>query len=38
MKRKDYLAKLDAFLLNLAGDSQMGLVLGFEDRHGEHLN
>ena len=38
MKRKDYLAKLDAFLLNLAGDSQMGLVLGFEERHGEHLN
>ena len=38
MKRKDYLSKLDAFLLNLAGDSQQGLVLGFEDRHGEHLN
>jgi hypothetical protein len=38
MKRKDYLAKLDAFLLNLAGDSQQGLVLGFEERHGEHLN
>ena len=38
MKRKAYLDKLDAFLLNLAGDSQQGLVLGFEDRHGEHLN
>ena len=38
MKRKDYLSKLDAFLLNLAGDSQQGLVLGFDDRHGEHLN
>jgi len=38
MKRKAYLDKLDAFLLNLAGDSQQGLVLGFDDRHGEHLN
>ena len=38
MKAKAYKEKLDAFLLNLAGDSQMGLVLGFEDRHGEHLN
>jgi hypothetical protein len=38
MKRKAYLDKLDAFLLNLAGDSQQGLVLGFEERHGEHLN
>jgi hypothetical protein len=38
MKRKDYLSKLDAFLLNLAADSQQGLVLGFDDRHGEHLN
>ena len=38
MKRRQYLEKLDAFLLQLAGDSQMGLVLGFEDRHGEHLN
>ena len=38
MKRKAYLDKLDAFLLNLAGDSQMGIVLGLEERHGEHLN
>jgi hypothetical protein len=38
MKRKAYLDKLDAFLLNLAGDSQMGVVIGFEERHGEHLN
>ena len=38
MKRKAYTDKLDAFLLHLAGDSQMGPVLGFEERHGEHLN
>ena len=38
MKRRQYLEKLDAFLLNLAGDSQMGIVLGLEERHGEHLN
>ena len=38
MKAKAYREKLDAFLLHLAGDSQMGLILGFEDRHGEHLN
>ena len=38
MKRKAYLDKLDALLVHLAVDSQQGLVLGFEERHGEHLN
>ena len=38
MRRRQYLEKLDAFLLQLAGDSQMGIVLGLEERHGEHLN
>jgi hypothetical protein len=38
MKAKAYKAKLDAFLMQMAGDSQMGVILGFEDRHGEVLN
>jgi hypothetical protein len=38
VKKRAYLAKLDAFLVNLAGDSQMGLILGLDERHGEHLN
>jgi hypothetical protein len=36
--RAQYLAALDTFLVDLAGDSQMGVILGFEDRHGERLN
>lgn len=38
LTRKAYLDLLDAFLMNLAGDSQMGVILGFEEKHGGILN